>query len=114
MFRRGVAAGVQENDTKMRLTRHHLEFEPKGKCQSFLISVVSPRSAACHPMGGDNCASREFTLSDIGITMRFVIINLFDRVYGIRNGTGIGVGTPLYRLRCGCSSASQSPSDVLP
>ncbi|MGH8291892.1 MAG: hypothetical protein ACRESA_00280 [Gammaproteobacteria bacterium] len=64
--------------------------------------------------GGDDCASREFTLSDVGITMRFVIVNLFDRVYEIRNGTGIGVGAPQYRLRCGCSSASQSHSDVLP
>lgn len=47
-------------------------------------------------------ASRTFDVPGIGaITTRFVIVNLFDRVYQIRNGTGIGVGAPQYGPRRG-------------
>lgn len=50
----------------------------------------------------DASASRNFNLPGIGdITARFVIVNLFDRVYQIRNGTGIGVGAPQYGPRRG-------------
>ena len=50
----------------------------------------------------DASASRSFSLPGIGdITARFVIVNLFDRVYEIRNGTGIGVGAPQYGPRRG-------------
>ena len=34
-------------------------------------------------------------------TVRFDIINVFDRVYEIRNGTGVGVGAPQYGPRRG-------------
>lgn len=34
-----------------------------------------------------------------GLELRFDIINLFDRVYLIRNGTGVGVGAPQYGAR---------------
>lgn len=50
----------------------------------------------------DASASRNFTLPGIGnITGRLVIVNLADRVYEIRNGTGIGVGAPQYGPRRG-------------
>jgi outer membrane receptor protein involved in Fe transport len=35
------------------------------------------------------------------VTGRFDVVNLFDRVYEIRNGTGIGVGAPQYGPRRG-------------
>jgi outer membrane receptor protein involved in Fe transport len=35
------------------------------------------------------------------LTARFDVINLFDRVYEIRNGTGVGVGAPQYGPRRG-------------
>lgn len=34
-------------------------------------------------------------------TLRFDVINLFDTVYGIRNGTGVGVGAPQFGPRRG-------------
>jgi outer membrane receptor protein involved in Fe transport len=34
-----------------------------------------------------------------GLELRFDIINLFDRVYEIRNGTGVGVGAPQFGPR---------------
>ncbi|MGH8293051.1 MAG: TonB-dependent receptor [Gammaproteobacteria bacterium] len=50
----------------------------------------------------DAGASRNFNLPGVGdISARFVIVNLFDRVYEIRNGTGIGVGAPQYGPRRG-------------
>ncbi|MDE2140206.1 MAG: TonB-dependent receptor [Gammaproteobacteria bacterium] len=50
----------------------------------------------------DASASRNFSLPRVGdITMRFVIVNLFDRVYQIRSGSGIGVGAPQYGPRRG-------------
>jgi hypothetical protein len=36
-----------------------------------------------------------------GPTVRFDVVNLFDSVYQIRNGTGIGVGAPQYGPRRG-------------
>jgi len=35
------------------------------------------------------------------LTVRFDVINAFDTVYQIRNGTGIGVGAPQYGARRG-------------
>jgi outer membrane receptor protein involved in Fe transport len=35
------------------------------------------------------------------LTARFDVINIFDRVYEIRNGTGVGVGAPQYGPRRG-------------
>ena len=47
-------------------------------------------------------ASREVYVAGIGeIGVRLAIVNLFDRVYEIRNGTGIGVGAPQYGPRRG-------------
>ncbi len=40
---------------------------------------------------------------DVGLgkttTLRLDILNLFDRVYEIRNGTGVGVGAPQFGIR---------------
>ncbi len=36
-----------------------------------------------------------------GVTVRFDVINLFDEVYEIRDGTGVGVGAPQYGQRRG-------------
>ena len=36
-----------------------------------------------------------------GITLRADIINLFDKVYEIRDGSGVGVGAPQYGPRRG-------------
>ena len=50
----------------------------------------------------DVAASRSITVAGIGdIGVRLAIVNLFDRVYEIRNGTGIGVGAPQYGPRRG-------------
>jgi outer membrane receptor protein involved in Fe transport len=43
-----------------------------------------------------------FHVADAGtLTARFDVINLFDREYQIRNGTGVGVGAPQYGPRRG-------------
>jgi outer membrane receptor protein involved in Fe transport len=34
-----------------------------------------------------------------GLELRFDIINLFDTVYQIRNGTGVGIGAPQFGPR---------------
>jgi len=33
------------------------------------------------------------------LTARFDVINIFDKVYEIRNGTGVGVGAPQFGSR---------------
>jgi len=46
--------------------------------------------------------SHVFDLEGHGtLTTRFDLINLFDREYQIRNGTGVGVGAPQYGPRRG-------------
>jgi outer membrane receptor protein involved in Fe transport len=46
--------------------------------------------------------SHEFRLSHSGpLTVRFDVINLFDKVYQIRSGSGIGVFAPQYAARRG-------------
>lgn len=43
-----------------------------------------------------------FTIPGAGtLTARFDVVNLFDKVYQIRNGTGVGVGAPQYGSRRG-------------
>jgi outer membrane receptor protein involved in Fe transport len=43
-----------------------------------------------------------FTLTGAGtLTARFDVINVFDKIYQIRNGTGVGVGAPQYGPRRG-------------
>ncbi|MGA9854351.1 MAG: TonB-dependent receptor [Gammaproteobacteria bacterium] len=50
----------------------------------------------------DAAASRSINVPGIGgVGVRLAIVNLFDRVYEIRNGTGIGVGAPQYGPRRG-------------
>ena len=34
-----------------------------------------------------------------GLELRFDIINLFDQIYQIRNGSGVGVGNPQFGPR---------------
>ena len=47
-------------------------------------------------------ASREFTLPDNQqFTLRFDVVNLFDRSYQLRDGSGIGVFAPQYGPRRG-------------
>jgi len=47
-------------------------------------------------------ASREFRLAGSGpLTVQFAVVNLFDKVYVIRSGTGIGVFAPQYGQRRG-------------
>ena len=46
--------------------------------------------------------SHDFTDDGIkGLTLRFDVINVFDQIYQIRNGTGVGVGAPQYGPRRG-------------
>jgi outer membrane receptor protein involved in Fe transport len=47
--------------------------------------------------------SREFELvsAEKPLTLRFDIVNLFDRIYELRSGTGIGVFAPQYGARRG-------------
>ena len=43
-----------------------------------------------------------FTIPHAGtLTTRFDVVNLFDRIYEIRNGTGVGVGAPQFGPRRG-------------
>ena len=50
----------------------------------------------------DLAASRSITLPGTGeFSVRFAIVNLLDRVYEIRDGTGIGVGAPQFGPRRG-------------
>ena len=47
-------------------------------------------------------ASREFRFAGSGpLTVQFAVVNLFDKVYVIRSGTGIGVFAPQYGPRRG-------------
>ena len=47
-------------------------------------------------------ASREFTVPDLGrLTARFAVVNVFDTVYLIRDGSGVGVFAPQYGPRRG-------------
>lgn len=46
--------------------------------------------------------SRSWDLSGIGpLTARFALVNVFDRVYEIRNGSGVGAGAAQYLARRG-------------
>jgi len=46
--------------------------------------------------------SQDFEVADVkGLTARFDILNLFDEVYEIRDGTGVGVGAPQFGARRG-------------
>ena len=46
--------------------------------------------------------SHDYHLDAAGtLTARLDIINVFDRVYEIRDGTGVGVGAPQYGARRG-------------
>ena len=46
--------------------------------------------------------SHVFDMRNAGtVTARFDVINLFDKIYEIRNGTGVGVGAPQYGPRRG-------------
>jgi outer membrane receptor protein involved in Fe transport len=46
--------------------------------------------------------SHVFDLTHAGtLTARFDVINMFDRIYEIRNGTGVGVGAPQFGARRG-------------
>ena len=46
--------------------------------------------------------SHVFHLTGAGtLTARFDIVNVFNREYQIRNGTGVGVGAPQYGPRVG-------------
>jgi outer membrane receptor protein involved in Fe transport len=47
-------------------------------------------------------ASHEFVEGALqGVAVRFDVINLFDKTYEIRDGTGVGVGAPQYGARRG-------------
>jgi outer membrane receptor protein involved in Fe transport len=47
-------------------------------------------------------ASHAFQFSGSGtLTLRFDVINLFDKIYQIRNGSGVGVGAPQFGPRRG-------------
>ena len=55
----------------------------------------------------DLAASRSITLPGTGeFSVRFAIVNLLDRVYEIRDGTGIGVGAPQFGPRRGLDRKS--------
>ncbi len=46
--------------------------------------------------------SREFDVGGFnGVTARFDVLNLFDEIYEIRDGTGVGVGAPQFGARRG-------------
>jgi len=46
--------------------------------------------------------SHDFTREGVkGLSLRFDVINALDRIYQIRNGTGVGVGAPQYGPRRG-------------
>lgn len=94
------------------------------RCRSRAAGPAQPRAArarACAPTGCSPTAAAAFptahlpaytqfnasasrTLAWTGagdVTLRFDIIHLFDRVYEIRNGTGVGVGAPQFGPRRG-------------
>jgi len=41
------------------------------------------------------------TFTSLGLEARFDVVNAFDRVYEIRDGSGIGVGAPQFGARRG-------------
>jgi outer membrane receptor protein involved in Fe transport len=50
----------------------------------------------CH-----NVKSRSRTQKKQAIKVRFDVVNLFDKIYEIRDGSGIGVGAPQFGQRRG-------------
>lgn len=42
-----------------------------------------------------------YAIPGAGLTARVDVINVFDKEYQIRNGTGVGVGAPQYGPRRG-------------
>jgi outer membrane receptor for ferrienterochelin and colicins len=46
-------------------------------------------------------ASLSHRFASLGLDVRFDVVNLFDRVYKIRDGSGVGVGAPQYGPRRG-------------
>lgn len=68
-----------------------------GLRQGFVNSSSLPSYAQF-----DASATRNFKIAGIGdIDVRFAIVNLTDRVYEIRSGTGVGVGAPQFGPRRG-------------
>ncbi len=62
---------------------------PNGTRLPYYTQVNAGTSHVFHPRGSG------------AVTVRFDIVNLFDRTYEIRNGTGVGVGAPQYGPRRG-------------
>jgi outer membrane receptor protein involved in Fe transport len=55
-------------------------------------------------------ASREFLVPELGkVTARFAVVNVFDAIYLIRDGSGIGVFAPQYGPRRGYFVALSKP-----
>ncbi|MGH8428710.1 MAG: hypothetical protein ACRES7_12170 [Gammaproteobacteria bacterium] len=55
-----------------------------------LPSYVTVNAAISHPLDFSRLGA---------LTTRFSVVNVFDRVYEIRNGSGIGAGAPQYLPR---------------
>jgi outer membrane receptor protein involved in Fe transport len=75
-----------------------------GQRTGDLSDGVAPNSLSTPPYVVVNAgASREFTWSPDAkpLTVRFDIVNLFDKIYVLRDGSGIGVFAPQYGARRG-------------
>src|SRR5450631_1783185 len=74
------------------------------------VGVTTPEGGTSIPNGAhlpyytqvNTGMSHAFTIRGAGtLTARFDVINVFDKEYQIRNGTGVGVGAPQYGPRRG-------------
>ena len=62
-----------------------------------------PMGGTFRPISPSISASARISIGDgwKGLTARFDILNAFDEVYEIRDGTGVGVGAPQFGSRRG-------------
>ena len=75
-----------------------------GQRTGDLSDGVAPNSLSTPPYVVVNAGvSREFVWSPDAkpLTLRFDIVNLFDKIYVLRDGSGIGVFAPQYGARRG-------------
>jgi len=77
-------------------------FATFGNCLSRLFGSVSSAAGGRH-RNFNAGISQNFTGPGVlkGLTIRADVLNLFDNVYQIRSGSGVGVGAPQWGQRRG-------------
>jgi outer membrane receptor protein involved in Fe transport len=69
--------------------------------QGLRATLVTPNDTSAPPYAVVNLSASQKIPIGVGreTSVRFDVLNVFDAIYQIRNGTGVGVGAPQYGLR---------------